>query len=209
MKSIKQCFSTDDCRHTEIVWRSFLLILGLISITPPVSASALNSVAIESTEVGRHAIAPSNDIEFDANTGTLSHLAGAQITITGKLFYNDLRSTGRQDLKRDTLGNVGSRVPFDGSMTQENLLGAHKVVADFYEIDAIDNALLGCESLDYLGASTIQHNGHFEFTIPANTVDSCSIESNVPLKIGIRYRLRLCNDLRCMSVINPQNSNNA
>lgn len=133
--------------------------------------------------------------------------AASDSVITGKLFYNDLRTTGRQDLKRDPNGNVGVRVPFDGSMTQENRLGAHKVVADFYELDAIDNPLIGCQALDKLGSFTIHRNGHFEFTVDSSTTDPCLQEASLPLQIGIRFRLRLCNDLRCMSVIDPTSAN--
>ena len=186
------------------ITKPFYFVLLLLSFS---GANALASQPsfepLDSIEINTADSVMVNDI-VDEITSSV-HL-GSQITISGKLFYNDLRKTGRQDLKRDTLGNVGTRVPFDGSMSQNNFLGAHKVVADFFEIDT-DTVSAGCTSMDYLGAFTIHNDGHFEFSLPAGTIDSCATEANDPLKIGIRFRLRLCNDLRCMSVVNPQNGN--
>ena len=135
----------------------------------------------------------------------------ADVTITGKLFYNDLRLNGRFDERRDPDGNPGVGISslINGInkscykakascgpllVNQENLLAARKVVATFWEVDRgyESKDRMVCEDLKYLGRSTVGTYGTYSLVLP-NLIDDCP-DGNPSAEIAVMFRLKFCNE---------------
>ncbi|MGH1346436.1 MAG: hypothetical protein ACRBN8_33025 [Nannocystales bacterium] len=129
----------------------------------------------------------------DALATKVEAQAAGSITVEGKVFYNDLRSVGNFHTRRDKSGVVGTGATY--AVGAENFLAARDVVADFYEVDALVGP--GCESAKYIGSSTVNSWGEYSETF--DDVETCAGEDQVP-DIKVTYRLRFCNDIRCVSV---------
>jgi hypothetical protein len=115
-----------------------------------------------------------------------------RFTLTGRLFYNDLRKIGRFEWRRDPSGARGVEVGF--SEDAANYLAALDVVADIYEIDFSDGD--GCIAQQKLGSATVGPHGTFTKEITA--VDLCDSGA---LEIAVVFRTRFCNSTRCFSVV--------
>lgn len=133
--------------------------------------------------------------------------ASRTVTVEGRLFYNDLRESGRFEWRRDPAGSVGQKVGFSpGAM---NLLAAWFVVADFYELDTVDTSTSHptCKAEESLGSSTINSRGEYSLT-RSIADDVCGADGDTAPDIGVRFRLRYCNSgKRCFSV-EDDNQNN-
>ena len=143
------------------------------------------------------------------------------VTIRGRLFYNDLRLTGRFDERRDPNGNPGvgiSSLRSDigkwcynatysvrreecGLLDEENLLAARMVVADFWEVDREYKwgDRRDCEDFQYLGGSTVGIYGNYSLVLP-NLIDDCP-DGNPAAEIAVQFRLKFCNsDTYCFEL---------
>lgn len=132
-------------------------------------------------------------------TGAEVAAAPGPVTIEGRLFYNDLRSVGHAEWRRTPDGDVGALVGYTPGAV--NLLAAWYVVADVIELDSVDTspAHPNCASETLLGSSTINFRGEYRFSeaVPA---DDCDADGDTVPDLGVRFRLRFCNDTRCFSL---------
>jgi hypothetical protein len=129
--------------------------------------------------------------------GASSEVSG--FTISGALFYNDLRKVGHFDWRDDTEGNPGGEVAYSSTTDHRNYLGALDVVADFYEVDSTGWGS-DCTKEEYLGSTTVGASG--EFSKSFDISDDCSRDGNSNPDITVRFRLRFCNStVRCFSVV--------
>ncbi len=160
---------------------------------------AAESTGGESDEPGQMSVdavvddGPSPLQAVDAFVAEADIQGSGAITIEGRLFYNDLRSDGNFDTRRDKFGAVGTGA--SDAVGAENFLAARDVVADFYEVDT--NTGAGCNSAEFIGSSTVNKWGDYSETF--DYVETCAGEDQVP-DIKVSYRLRFCNDIRCFSV---------
>ena len=139
------------------------------------------------------------DVTTDRNSRA-ARGGSSTVEIEGKLFYNDLRTVGHFDWRRDMSGNPGVKTPASSSTNLTNYLGALDVVADFYEIDSVGRSILHlrCNSKKYLGSATVSSDGSYSFSYSGS--DNCNADGDTTPDIAVSYRLRFCNDDRCYSV---------
>jgi hypothetical protein len=132
------------------------------------------------------------------------------VTISGSVFYNDLRSTGRFADRYSPTGAVGSADPYTATPVtsqfsvqddNRNYLGLRDAVIDLYEVDDTTSGE-GCVETSYVGGVTI--NSHGEYTWTGQVCDACDHDHDGANDNGVslagRIRLRFCNDTRCFSV---------
>jgi hypothetical protein len=129
------------------------------------------------------------------------------VTLEGRLFYNDLRSIGHAEWRRDPDGDVGQLVGYAPAAV--NLLAAWYVVADLFELDGVDGAPAhpDCSSQTLLGSATIDYRGEYRFSesIPD---DDCEADGDAVPDLGVRFRLRFCNgETRCFSLEDDEQTN--
>lgn len=127
-------------------------------------------------------------------------IASYDVTISGRVVYNDLRTIGHFEWRKDLAGSTGAQVAYTSSAT--NYLGALDVVADFYELDSVGWSPLhwNCDSEEYLGSATLDSEGRFSKSLNVSG-DNCGADDDERPDIGVRFRLRFCNStMRCFSV---------
>lgn len=157
------------------------------------------------------------DTQGDGNDGDDSddndgNMECRTVTITGSMFYNDLRSTGRFGDRYSSSG-VGTADPYTPTPMisvfsvlgdNRNYLGLRDAVVDLYEVDDTTTGE-GCVQTDYVGGVTI--NAHGDFTWTGEVCDACDHDHDGANDNGVslagRVRLRFCNDTRCFSVRDP------
>ena len=140
------------------------------------------------------------------------------LTLRGRLFYNDLRLVGHFDERHDLNGNPGlgisslisgvsrncyKEVGCDVNLLEhENFLAARGVVAEFWEVDHDYDRKdrEHCNDLEYLGKSTVGRYGNYSLNLTELT-DDCP-DGNSAAEIAISFRLRFCNTtLYCFDLV--------
>lgn len=144
---------------------------------------------------------------------------GEEITIEGRLFFNDRRETGIFGVRLDPDGHPVKECDPDGLRDKDpsgkeelcwlNWAGAQMVVVDAIERDStefpthkpIPNApkeLTNCLYEDVLGSDTVRKSGRYSITFKPR--DGCGLDDFGKYAIEIRFRLRFCNESFCFSM---------
>lgn len=122
--------------------------------------------------------------------------APGDITLQGRLFYNDLRAKGRFALRFDAEGSPGAEV--EGERVDEaNLLGALDVTVDVYEIDPSDEG--ECEAARHLASTSVDASGNF--SIRVSSVDVCGDGEAGQVQLAIAFRLMSCHTWHCYATV--------
>ena len=134
-------------------------------------------------------------------------LAPGDVTIQGRLFFNDRRQDGLFSVRRTPAGMNGTRcsptgLRNDGTPCDENWLAAQYVVFDVVERDTASGP--GCVSEEILATATVNKNGDYSVTFPA--ADPCFADAQGQSEILLRARLRFCGTDYCFSVDNGPNN---
>jgi len=140
---------------------------------------------------------------FPASAATLPSLPTS--TISGHLYYNDLRINGLFSSRTTPPSRFGHVKPgtqlVSSSSTPtiglRNYLGALDVTVKLFEIDH-DLSGSGCVKKDLIGEATVQPDGSFSF-VNVHMTDPCSSESGNP-EIAIKFVLSFSNNKRNFSV---------
>ena len=146
---------------------------------------------------------------------TPSEPACRPVSIRGRVFYNDLRDSGRFALRMTSpipAGNgfaivqPGSREPF-GTADDENYLGLLDATVELSEIDKF-SFFGGCEPVSRIAEVTVSANGYF--TWAGQVCDSCRDDyegaNDNGISIAAKIALRNCTGSRCFSVRDPDDS---
>lgn len=135
-----------------------------------------------------------NEIEFVKPSVSLLGKKETTYTIQGKLFYNDLRTDGRFEFRKDENGNAGSALSWSCTPKgKANYLGALDVVADFYEID-LEGSGSHCKETEDIGSATVGPDGSYSITFSdVSSLDDCSGDGDNKVQLGVSFRLRFCN----------------
>jgi hypothetical protein len=121
------------------------------------------------------------------------------VTISGSVFYNDLRSTGRFGDRWSPTNVQGTKDAWGGD--NRNYLGLRDAVIDFFEVDDTTSGE-GCVQTSLVGGATIDSHGDYTWT--GQVCDACDADHDGTNDNGVslagRIRLRFCNNDRCFSV---------
>lgn len=144
---------------------------------------------------------------------------GEEVTIEGRLFFNDRRETGLFGVRRDRDGNPTTECDPQGLRDEKkdgsvdlcwlNWAGAQHVTVEAIERDSIDydsgkplpnppRELRSCKYEDVLGSATVDARGHFSITFKPN--DGCGLDEFPKFSIQLRYRLQYCGSDFCFSM---------
>jgi len=140
------------------------------------------------------------------------------ITVSGNLYYNDLRDKGRfsDRFTRDAPSVAGSADPYRthpiassaGPSTlgdNVNYLGLRDATVQFYEVDDVISASDSCSQTAYVGSTTVGSDGSFSWT--GKVCDPCRRDhdgaNDRGISIAAQVQLRYCSSARCFSVRDP------
>jgi hypothetical protein len=131
------------------------------------------------------------------------------ITVTGRLFYNDLREYGHFDWRHDKNGTAGTQHHYaDGHRV--NYLALRDATVQIYEVDKPPFGPSGCLETESMGSATVAEDGRFTWSGPLS--DSCSIEEDaLNVSLAVKISLSFCDGAhtRCFSVRDPGSTNDA
>jgi hypothetical protein len=167
-----------------------LLILGACADQPAVS---IDEAAVMQTEDGDPV--PPSMTNFCRN-----------VTVTGSIFYNDLRASGRFAIRDKETGGPGTKEAF-GSADDRNYLALLGGQVDIYEVDTNYNNGASCNPTTYMGTTTIDRTGAYRWT--GQVCETCGADldggQDEDLSIGVKISLRDCAESseRCTSVRDP------
>jgi hypothetical protein len=131
------------------------------------------------------------------------------VTVTGKVYYNDLRRYGRFADRRTILPGIsGARDDFASSTDKQNYLGLWDAKVTLYEVDRayLTNAS-SCSSTSYLGSTYIANDGTWSWS--GTVCDACRIDADDAdgdgVSIAAMISLENCASpgTRCFSVDDP------
>jgi hypothetical protein len=131
------------------------------------------------------------------------------ITVTGRLFYNDLRQYGHFDWRRDKNGIPGTQHNYDDGY-RNNYLALRDATVQIYEIDKAPFGPSGCLETESMGSTTVAEDGRFTWS--GSLSDSCSIEEDAQnLSLAVKISLSFCDGAhtRCISVRDPGSTDEA
>jgi hypothetical protein len=183
---------------------------GGVSALPAVSADIGSRRDTDPESQPVAAGAPTARATRRAATGNISAAAAAAAstaTVRGSVFYNDRRSDGLFDARRDKSGNPGQRCnepdADDGTppSCSPNWLAGKYMVVDVIERDLFippRDAPAGCKTEEVVASATVAYDGSFAATFGAN--DACTNDTLSNLAIELRVRLRFCNSSYCFSI---------
>jgi len=136
------------------------------------------------------------------------------VTVSGTMYYNDLRTNGRFTLRDREPGwymyvpGVAPGSEPYGTGDNSNYYGLRDAQVDIYEVDRNYNAgAAGCSALTHAGTTTINQDGTYSWT--GQVCETCGADDdggqNASLSIAVKVSLRNCTDsgTRCFSVANP------
>lgn len=135
------------------------------------------------------------------------------ITVSGNVFYNDLRSDGRFRIRRtpriDGTVYQGSRHPFSSSPGAENknYLGLLDATVKLYEVDNT-GPFEGCHDTSYIAKTTVRLDGGWTWT--GQVCDACRDDregaDDHGISIAAKVVLESCEipNSRCFSVRDPE-----
>ena len=131
------------------------------------------------------------------------------VTVTGRVFYNDLRRNGRFSLRRNQGNTPGSAEPWTSTPKpgdNANYLGLLDGTVRLYEFDRTSG--MACQQTSYLGTAIIDGNGKYSWH--GEVCDSCAADSDSADDKGVsivaQVSLENCAapDSRCFSVRDPK-----
>lgn len=140
---------------------------------------------------------------------TRSTGGSSNVTIRGRVFFNDRRNDGLFSTRLDKNGNPGTRcntagVRDDSTACSINWLAARYMVVDVIEVDEgyFAPTAWDCKKEDIVASVAIGQDGSFTATFPAS--DACDSDARAQTAIALRVRLRYCGDW-CFSVNSDDN----
>lgn len=135
-----------------------------------------------------------DEIEYVAPSASVIFNTSDAVTLKGKLFYNDLRTDGRFEFRKDENGNTGAGTTWSCTPKgTSNYLSALDVVADFYEVD-LEGSGSNCKEKEDIGSATVGSDGSYSITFSnAADLDDCAGDGDNKVQIGVSFRLRFCN----------------
>jgi hypothetical protein len=131
------------------------------------------------------------------------------VTVTGRVFYNDLGRNGRFTLRRNQGNTPGRAEPWTSTPKpgdNANYLGLLDGTVRFYEFDRASG--MSCQQKSYLGTAIIDGNGKYSWH--GEVCDSCAADSDGADDKGVsivaQVSLENCSDPthRCFSVRDPK-----
>jgi hypothetical protein len=128
------------------------------------------------------------------------------ITVSGNVFYNDLRSEGRFSLRSSPTNTPGTRNKWN-SGNNKNYLGLLDARVDLYEVDLNYGEHAGCIPTEKFGSATVGADGRWSWH--GQVCDHCNAESNEgdeSLAIHADIVLEHCDSERCFRVAEPDDS---
>ncbi len=131
------------------------------------------------------------------------------ITVTGRLFYNDLRQYGHFDWRRDKNDSAGTQQDYAAGH-RVNYLALRDATVLIYEIDKAPFGPSGCLETEAMGSTTVAEDGHFTWS--GTLSDSCSIEEDAQnVSLAVKISLSFCDGAhtRCISVRDPGSTDDA
>lgn len=149
----------------------------------------------------------------------ITHGSDGEVTIEGRLFFNDRRETGLFGVRLGPDGNPalecdpeGKRDPVDGKPPAScslNWAAAQYVVVDAIERDTIDygsgkplpnppKELVHCRYEELLDSATVDISGRYQLKFTPE--DRCGLDDYKKFAIQLRFRLRFCNENYCFSL---------
>ena len=140
------------------------------------------------------------------------------ITVSGNLYYNDLRAKGRFSDRRarSTPSVAGSADPYTPNpitppagavRTGDNInyLGLLDATVQIHEVDDVSSVSGNCSQATYVGNTAVRWDGSFSWT--GTVCDPCKLDhdgaNDNGVSIAALVRLRYCSATRCFSVRDP------
>lgn len=131
------------------------------------------------------------------------------VTVSGTLYYNDLREYGRFADRSTFAPNVpGSKDPWDSSSDRQNFLGLYGALVKVYEVDVVGMSTQGCSSNTLAGTTTVLSDGSWSWS--GQVCDGCRIDNeggsaDTGVSIAVRVALDHCitTTRGCFSVDDP------
>jgi hypothetical protein len=140
------------------------------------------------------------------------------ITVSGNLYYNDLRAKGRFSERRvrGTPSAGGSADPYTTNPITPpagavrlgdniNYLGLLDATVQIHEVDDVSSVSGNCIQTAYVGNTAVRSDGSFSWT--GTVCDPCNLDhdgaNDNGVSIAALVRLRYCSPTRCFSVRDP------
>jgi hypothetical protein len=169
------------------------------------AATAFLAMAFSGAVKPRDVEAESKLISPTANAQLASGptMVNKSITVSGRLFYNDLRQYGHFDWRRDKNGTPGTQHDYDDGY-RVNYLALRDATVQIYEIDKEPFGPSGCLETESMGLATVGEDGRFTWSGPLS--DSCSIEEDAQnVSLAVKISLSFCDGAhtRCIGVRDP------
>lgn len=130
------------------------------------------------------------------------------VTITGKVGYNDLREFGRWSIRRKlATGTIAEQCPYsidsdgDGVLEycSDNYLGLYEARVLIRERDLAMGA--GCYGGEVIGETTVAADGTYTWT--GSVPENCADPTEVTPTVVVLVQLQFCSDIRCFGVEDP------
>ncbi len=172
--------------HSTALARSAALAPVLLATLVACVVDAEDEVAVDRD---------SDSAPFSNETAVVSAAGGQQVTIRGRVFYNDRRDHGLFAARRTPTGAVGTRCNTagqrdDGTACSLNWLGAQYAVVDVLDLDDGYGLLdVNCHPEVVLGSVAVNYDGSFAATV---SVDDACNHDDLGNAIALRVRLRYC-----------------
>lgn len=120
------------------------------------------------------------------------------VTITGKVGYNDLREFGRWGIRRQVATGAGAlQCPY--ATCSSNYLGLYEARVLLRERDLVTGT--GCYGGEVFGETTVAADGTYTWT--GSVPENCADPSETTLTVVVRVELQFCDATRCFSVEDP------
>jgi hypothetical protein len=131
------------------------------------------------------------------------------VTVSGRVFFDDWRDYGRFGLRKDKNGNPGVQHTMDGTSNDANYLGLRDARISVYEVDANFGSGVDCAATTLLATTVVNDDGSFAIKLPT-IVDPCASDDDAPdtVSLAVKVSLEYCDDLRCFEVV-PADSTSA
>jgi len=131
------------------------------------------------------------------------------VTVSGRVFFDDWRDYGRFGLRKDKNGNPGVQHTMDGTSNDANYLGLRDAKISVYEVDANFGSGVDCAATELLATTVVNDDGSFAVKLPT-IVDPCGFDVDAPdtVSLAVKVSLEYCDDVRCFQVV-PADSTSA
>ena len=184
-----------------------IVVAALLATFIVGSASAAQAQRLDSDPESPTPAADAAARVHRGGAGRLAAASSSTATIHGSVFYNDRRTDGLFDVRRDKAGNPGQRCDESGqrdgtgAACSLNWLAGKYMVVDVIERDLYippREAPSSCKTEEVIASATVAYDGSFTATFNAN--DPCTGDTLPDLSVELRVRLRFCNSSYCFSI---------